>query len=79
MNTRTKQSKHSNVYTIFIEVAHKDTVSLVFTDKEMAKLEYNRVKSQGTYCNRWITKLEVTQPTQIKTHAPKPSTAETRQ
>lgn len=35
-----------------------DSAALVFTRKDQAQQEYNRLKAAGIYCGAWITRLE---------------------
>jgi hypothetical protein len=35
-----------------------DSAVLVFTRKDQAQMEYNRLKATGVYCGAWITRIE---------------------
>jgi hypothetical protein len=35
-----------------------DSAVLVFTRKDQAQQEYNRLKTAGVYCGAWITRLD---------------------
>jgi hypothetical protein len=63
MTSKTKEPKVEQVveetalHRIMVEMKH-DSAVLVFTRKDQAQMEYNRIKAAGIYCGAWITRLE---------------------
>ena len=63
MTSKTKEPKVEQVveetalHRIMVEMKH-DSAVLVFTRKDQAQMEYNRLKAAGVYCGAWITRLE---------------------
>ena len=63
MTSKTKEPKVESVveetalHRIMIEMKN-DSAVLVFTRKDQAQMEYNRLKATGIYCGAWITRLD---------------------
>jgi hypothetical protein len=62
MTSKTKERPESTLeetalHRIMIEMK-TDSAVLVFTRKDQAQMEYNRIKAAGVYCGAWITRLD---------------------
>ena len=62
MTSKTKEKEQPIVeetalHRIMIEMKN-DSAVLVFTRKDQAQMEYNRLKASGIYCGAWITRLD---------------------
>jgi hypothetical protein len=63
MTSKTKERveapavEETALHRIMVEMKH-DSAVLVFTRKDQAQMEYNRIKAAGIYCGAWITRLD---------------------
>jgi hypothetical protein len=55
-----KVQKH---YAITVELGNSRWAELIFSEREMAQMEYNRIKGQGIYCGAWIQTIELNERT----------------
>ena len=64
MTAKARQPKSpvKNTYSLVIELGSEDRVYIDFTSRQMAQAEYTRVKTQGIYCSRWVTRIELNEP-----------------
>lgn len=56
------KAEPQGTYRIIIEVGQHARAVLDFTEKDMATLEFNRIRTAGTYCGRWVNRIEMHEP-----------------
>ena len=61
MTKKTKQEPQGT-FRVLIETGQHERAVLDFTAKDMAQQEYNRIRAQGTYCGRWVNRIELHEP-----------------
>lgn len=64
MTSKTKErveapavEQETALHRIMVEMKN-DSAVLVFTRKDQAQMEYNRLKAAGIYCGAWITRID---------------------
>lgn len=60
--TKKNKQEPQGTYRVIVEVGQHTRAILDFTDKDMATMEYNRIRAAGTYCGRWVHKIELHEP-----------------
>lgn len=45
--------------TIVLELSTKETCEFTYSSRELAQQHYDQLKTQGTICGYWITKMEI--------------------
>ena len=51
-------------YQVQVEFSNNRWASIAFSERDMAEIEYNRIRSSSIYCNAWVDSVTLTEKEQ---------------